>query len=91
MPVVRGLGSASSATSSRRSPTRAHRQFRVLQESFNGEVFIDFLRRLVRARGKKVYPIVDRHPVLTSSKVQRCVEPHREEIRLIYLPPKVLI
>ena len=62
-------------------------RFRVFQENFSGEVFIDFLRRLVWDRGKKVYLIVDRHPVHTSRKVQWWVERHQEEIRLVYLPP----
>jgi transposase len=62
-------------------------RFRVFQENFNGEVFIDFLRRLVRDRGRKVYLIVDRHPVHISRKVRAWVERHQDEIRLIYLPP----
>jgi hypothetical protein len=33
-------------------------------------VFIDFLRRLVWDWGRKVYLIVDRHPVHTSRKVR---------------------
>jgi hypothetical protein len=59
----------------------------VFQENFNSEVFIDFLRRLVRDRRKKVYLILDRHPVHTSRKVRTWVERRQAEIRLIYLPP----
>ena len=62
-------------------------RFRVCQENFNGEVFIGFLRRLVRDRRKKVNLILDRHPVHTSRKVRAWVERRQAEIRLIYPPP----
>jgi transposase len=62
-------------------------RFRVFQENFNGEVFIDFLRRLVWDRDRKVYLIVDHHPVHLSRKVRWWVGCHHAEIRLIYLPP----
>jgi transposase len=62
-------------------------RFRVFQENFNSQVFIDFMRRLVWDRGKKVYLIVDRHPVHTSRKVRGWVDRHQAEVRLVYLPP----
>ena len=62
-------------------------RFRVFQENFNSQVFIDFMRRLARDRGKKVYLIVDRHPVHTSRKVHGWVERYQAEVRLVYLPP----
>ena len=62
-------------------------RFRVFQENFNSQVFIDFMRRLARDRGKKVYLIVDRHPVHTSRKVHGWAERHQAEVRLVYLPP----
>jgi transposase len=62
-------------------------RFRVFQQNFNGEVFIDFMRRLVWDRGRKVYLMVERHPVHISRKVRTWVERHQGEIRLIYLPP----
>jgi transposase len=62
-------------------------RFRVFQENFNSQVFIDFMRRLVWDRGKKVYLIVDRHPVHTSRKVRGWMDRHQAEVRLVYLPP----
>jgi transposase len=62
-------------------------RFRVFQENFNSQVFIDFMRRLVWDRGKKVYLIVDRHPVHTSGKGRGWVDRHQAEVRLVYLPP----
>ena len=62
-------------------------RFRVFQENFNSQVFIDFMRRLAWDRGKKVYLIVERHPVHTSRKVHGWVERYQAEVRLVYLPP----
>jgi transposase len=86
-PVVRGTGQRFRYNVISTLTNQGILRFRVFQENFNGEVFINFLRRLVRDRGKKVYLIVDRHPVHISRKVQQWVERHRTEIRLIYLPP----
>jgi transposase len=85
-PVVRGPGQRFRCNVISSLTNQGVLRFRVFQENFNGEVFIDFLRRLVRDRGRKVYLIVDRHPVHTSRKVHRWVERHQTEIRLIYLP-----
>ena len=86
-PVVSGTGQRFRCNIISALTNQGTLRFRVFQENFSGEVFIDFLRRLVRDRGKKVYLIVDRHPVHTSRKVQWWVECHQEEIRLVYLPP----
>lgn len=86
-PVVQGTGQRFRCNIISALTNQGTLRFRVFQENFSGEVFIDLLRRLVRDRGKKVYLIVDRHPVHTSRKVQWWVERHQEEIRLVYLPP----
>ena len=86
-PVVRGTGQRFRCNVISTLTNQGVLRFRVFRENFNGEVFIDFLRRLVRDRGRKIYLIVDRHPVHTSRKVHRWVERHQAEIRLIYLPP----
>jgi transposase len=86
-PVVRGTGQRFRCNVISTLTNQGVLRFRVFRENFNGEVFIDFLRRLVRDRGRKIYLIVDCHPVHTSRKVHRWVERHQAEIRLIYLPP----
>ena len=86
-PVVRGTGQRFRCNLISTLTNQGVLRFWVFQENFNGEVFIDFLRRLVWDWGRKVYLIVDRHPVHTSRKVRRWVERHQAEIRLIYLPP----
>jgi DDE superfamily endonuclease len=61
-------------------------RFRVFEERFTSEVFIDFLRRLTRSIDRKVYLIVDRHPGHVSIAVAQWMEKHQDRIRLIHLP-----
>ena len=86
-PVVRGTGQRLRCNIISTLTNQGVLRFRVFQENFSSEVFTGFLLRLVRDRGKKVYLIVDRHPVHTSRKLRAWVERHQAEIRLIYLPP----
>jgi transposase len=86
-PVVPGTGQRFRCNVISTLTNQGVLRFRVFQENFNGDVFIGFLRRLVRDRGRKVYLIVDRHPVHVSKKVRAWVERHQGEIRLVYLPP----
>jgi transposase len=62
-------------------------RFRLVVGSFNGSVFIDFLRRLLRdCGGRKVHLIVDGHPVHRAKAVSAWVGRHGERIELHFLP-----
>ncbi|MFZ5451291.1 MAG: IS630 family transposase [Thermodesulfobacteriota bacterium] len=60
--------------------------FMVFKERFTTQVFLEFLRRLLRQSDRRVYPIIDRHPVHRSRKVKNWVEENAERLRLIFLP-----
>ena len=60
--------------------------FMVFKQRFTADVMIEFLRRLVRHAKRKVYLIVDRHPVHRSRKVTRWLDHHAGEIERFYLP-----
>jgi transposase len=62
-------------------------RFRLFVGSFNGQVFIDFLRRLLRdCGGRKVHLIVDGHPVHRAKLVSAWVARHADQIELHFLP-----
>ena len=46
-------------------------RFMVFQRRFITEVFLEFLRRLLRSVDRKVFLIVDRHPVHKAKKIER--------------------
>jgi transposase len=61
-------------------------RFMVFRKKFNADVCIEFLRRLIRDVPRKIFLIVDRHPVHRSAKVRRWLDAHRKQIRLFFLP-----
>lgn len=61
--------------------------FMVFKDNFRVAVFLDFLRRLTRQAGRKVYLIVDGHSVHRSKAATKWVEKHHEKISLFFLPP----
>lgn len=66
---------------------RGSLRFQVFEGRFNSEVFLAFLRRLVRSVEGKVFLIVDRHPVHRAHRVQQWVAQHADQLELFYLPP----
>jgi transposase len=48
--------------------------------------FIAFCQRLIGKRTRKLFWIVDRHPVHLQAEVKRWLDAHREQIELFYLP-----
>lgn len=86
-PVVAGTGQRFRANVISSITNRGTLRFRVFTGRFTADVFIDFLKRLVRTSPRKVYLIVDRHPTHRAKKVKRWLAKHPEEIELFYLPP----
>jgi transposase len=60
--------------------------FMVFKERFTAQVFIEFLRRLLRQIDRRIYLIIDNHPVHRSRKVKNWVKEHGDRLRLIFLP-----
>lgn len=61
--------------------------FRVFAGRFTQDLFIDFLRRLVKtARGRKLILIVDGHPGHRGRKARAFIDTHAELLEVVYLP-----
>ena len=69
-----------------RNTHRGHLDFMVFKKGFTAAVFVRFLRRLMKQAGRKVFIIVDRHPVHRSKKVQAWLDEHAKQLRLFFLP-----
>ncbi len=50
------------------------------------QVLIQFMKRLIVKRTRKLFWIVDRHPVHRSSAVREWLAEHSDKIEMIYLP-----
>ena len=60
--------------------------FMVVDGTFNGEVFLRFLHKLVKSTVRKVFLIADGHPVHKQTKVELWIDRHQENIELFFLP-----
>jgi len=54
--------------------------------TLTASVLIQFLERLIQAQPKKVFWIVDRHPVHRDQQVQAWLAEHQTRIEMVYLP-----
>lgn len=62
-------------------------RFMSYKGSMNAQMFIKFLKGLIKGISKKIYLIVDNLRVHHSKIVKEWNEKHKEEIELFYLPP----
>jgi transposase len=85
-PVIPGTGQRFRANLMSSITNRGHLCFLVFEGSFHAEVFIRFCRRLLRQRRRRVFLIVDGHPVHRSAAVRDWLEANRRRIRLFFLP-----
>lgn len=60
--------------------------FMLFSRRFTAEVFIQFCQRLLRQRRRKIFLIVDRHPVHRSAAARQWLDANRHRIRLFFLP-----
>src|SRR5215212_4863097 len=61
-------------------------RFMPYEGALNADLFLDFLRRLVRDAGRKVILVVDDLKVHKAGRVRAWLGSHRHEIELVYLP-----
>jgi transposase len=85
-PVIPGTGQRFRANLMSSITNRGHLCFLVFEGSFNAEVFVRFCRRLLRQRRRRVFLIVDGHPVHRSAAARDWLHAHRRRIRMFFLP-----
>lgn len=61
-------------------------QFMLYTSTLTSQVFIPFLQRLIAKRERKLFWIIDRHPVHQSQLVQQWLAEHTQQIEVFYLP-----
>ena len=85
-PVIPGTGKRFGCNMISTITNRGQLCFMVFRSRFTTPVFLDFLCRLVRQAGQKVFLIVDSHPVHKAAKVQTWLAQNAERLRLFLLP-----
>jgi transposase len=85
-PVVKRTGNRFSCNMISSITNLGKLSFMVFQENFTQDIFLGFLKRLVRQCNRMVFLIVDNHRAHKSKKVNEWLRNNKEHIRLYYLP-----
>jgi transposase len=85
-PVVRATGQRFGCNMISAITNRGALVFMVFEGRFDARLFIGFMQRLLKQAGRKVYLIVDGHPVHRSKQAKRFVAGNADRMRLIRLP-----
>jgi transposase len=85
-PVVPGTGRRFGCNMISALTNCGQLNFMIFKERFTAAVMLTFIMRLVRQSKRKVYLILDSHPVHRSKAVKRWVAAHAEQIELFFLP-----
>jgi transposase len=85
-PVIPGTGKRFACNMISAITNRGQLNFMVFKQHFREDVFLEFLKRLVRQSKQKVFLIVDGHPVHRSRKVGAWRQKNSQRIELFFLP-----
>lgn len=66
---------------------RGHLQFMMMEAGFNSEVFIKFLKQMIKYSRRKLFFITDNHPAHKTKKLNQWLEEHKDEIEVFFIPP----
>jgi len=85
-PVIPGTGQRFRCQMISTITNRGKLAFMVFRERFTARVFLKFLRRLLRQVKRRVFLIVDGHPVHKARSVRRWIKTQGGQMRLFLLP-----
>ena len=85
-PVVKGTGKRFGCNLISTLTNRGTLRFMVFTRRFTASVFIEFLGRLLRSVDRKVFLIMDGHPVHKARKVKAWLAERSDQIEVFYLP-----
>lgn len=86
-PIVRTTGARFGFNAISAVSAKGALRFGLYEGSFDGDVFIDFLKKLLTTLDGKITLIVDGHPVHRRKKVQEFVDETKGKLKLYFLPP----
>jgi transposase len=86
-PVIKSTGQRFSLNMISAISNRGHLQFMILDGSFNGEVFIDFLKRMIKYSREKIFFVTDGHPAHKTKKLKQWLSENKDRIEVFFIPP----
>lgn len=85
-PVIFGTGQRFGCNMISALTNRGRLYFMIIKRRFRAEVFVEFLRRLVRQIPRYIFLIIDQHPVHVATKVKKWLRKNENRIQIFYLP-----
>ena len=86
-PVVKKTGKRFRLNLISAISSKGQMKFMTIRGKINGDVFIEFLKRLLAENKRPVYIIVDGHAIHKSKKVKEFINSTEGALKLFYLPP----
>jgi transposase len=86
-PVVRTTGARFSVNMISAITSKGKMRFMTYAGKMKASVFCQFLKRLIHNASKKIFLILDGHPVHRSLRVKKFAQATKGKLRLFYLPP----
>ena len=86
-PVIKKTGQRFSLNMISAISNKGHLQFMILDGRFNGEVFITFLKQMIKYSRQKIYFVTDGHPAHKTKMLQEWLAEHKDNIEVFFLPP----
>jgi transposase len=84
-PEVKSTGQRFSLNMISAISNKGHLQF-MLIDRFNGEVFMDFLKRMIRYSKQKIFFVTDGHPAHKTKKLNEWLSNNKLKIEVFFLP-----
>ena len=66
---------------------KGHVEFMILDGTFNGGVFLQFLMQLIKYKQQKIFLVVDGHSAHKTKIIKAWLEENKNRIELFFLPP----
>lgn len=85
-PVIKSTGKRFSLNMISAISNKGHLQFMII-DRFNGEVFIDFLSRMIRYSKEKIFFITAGHPAHKTKMLKAWLEENKHRIEVFFIPP----
>lgn len=86
-PVIKKTGQRFSLNMVSAISNKGHVEFMILDGTFNGGVFLEFLAQLVKYKQQKIFLVVDGHSAHKTKAVKAWLEENKHRIELFFLPP----
>lgn len=85
-PIITATGQRFSLNMISAISNKGHLQFMII-DRFNGGVFLDFLKRMIKYSREKVFFITDGHPAHKTKIIKEWLEENKKRIEVFFIPP----